>query len=82
MALVTIVGYPCSGKSKLAEELVKDFQARLSSPDYTGPKLDVVLVSDDTSHVSRSVYDSESPCDNRPQSINLIMFSLSAQASS
>ena len=59
MALVTIVGYPCSGKSKLAEELVKDFQARLSSPEYTGPKLDVVLVSDDTSHVSRSVYDSE-----------------------
>jgi len=60
MALITIVGFPCSGKSRLAEALVKDLKAHLSHPDYSGPNLDVVLVSDDTSHVSRSVYDSES----------------------
>ena len=58
MALVTVVGYPCSGKSRLAEALVKDFEARLSSSEYTGPKLEVVLVSDETSHVSRAAYDS------------------------
>jgi protein KTI12 len=66
MALVTIVGYPCSGKSRLADALVKDLEARLSSPEYTGPKLDVVLVSDDTSHVSRAVYDSTYKWYSRP----------------
>ena len=59
MALVTIVGYPCSGKSRIAEALVEDFRARLADQSYTGPKLEVVHVSDENSHVPRSVYDSE-----------------------
>lgn len=59
MALVTIVGYPCSGKSRIAEALVEDFRGRLADPSYTGPKLEVVHVSDENSHVPRSVYDSE-----------------------
>lgn len=58
MALVTIVGYPCSGKTRIAEALVEDFTKRLADPSYTGPKLDVVHVSDENSHVARSVYDS------------------------
>jgi protein KTI12 len=59
MALVTIVGYPCSGKTRMAEALVEHFERKLASPDYTGPKLEVVHVNDDNSHVSRSVYDSK-----------------------
>lgn len=57
MALVTIVGFPCSGKSQRAAQLVAAFNARLSNSDYTGLKLKVVVVDDETSHVPRSVYD-------------------------
>ena len=59
MALVTVVGFPCSGKSRLAEALVESIKQRLEAPEYAGPKLEVVLVSDETSHVSRAVYDSK-----------------------
>lgn len=65
MALVTVVGFPCSGKSRLAEALVESIKQRLEAPEYAGPKLEVVLVSDETSHVSRAVYDSEWPSDRK-----------------
>ena len=58
MALVTVVGYPCSGKTRLSESLVEYIQNRFKDPEYAGKKLDVVHVNDDNSHVSRSVYDS------------------------
>jgi len=57
MALVTIVGYPCSGKSTRAAQLASAFESKLSDSNYTGPKLKVVIVSDQSNHVSRSVYD-------------------------
>ncbi|ORX34635.1 chromatin associated protein KTI12 [Kockovaella imperatae] len=57
MALVTIAGYPCSGKSRIARMLADDFRARLQSSEYDGPKFEVVVVDDDSSHVPRSVYD-------------------------
>ena len=59
MALVTIVGYPCSGKTRFAVSLAEDITSRLASPSYTGPKFTVSVVDDDSSHVSRAVYDSE-----------------------
>ncbi|ORY34343.1 chromatin associated protein KTI12 [Naematelia encephala] len=57
MALITITGFPCSGKSTRAAQLKSNFEARLADPDYTGPSLKVVIVNDESSHVSRSVYD-------------------------
>jgi protein KTI12 len=57
MALVTLVGYPCSGKTRRAAELAKYFEARLSDPAHSGPKFSVVVVDDESNHVSRSVYD-------------------------
>lgn len=54
MALVTIVGYPCSGKSRLAAALLEDFERRLP---HGGTLHKAVIVSDDNSHVPRTVYD-------------------------
>ena len=59
MALVTIAGYPCSGKSRLAKLLADDFRIRLDAQEYDGPKYDVVIVNDESSHVPRSVYDGQ-----------------------
>ena len=61
MALVTIVGYPCSGKSRRAAQLKESFQARLADPNYPGPQLEVVIVDDESCHVPTSVYDGMSP---------------------
>lgn len=61
MALVTIVGFPCSGKSTRASQLKQYFENRLKDESYTGPRLDVVIVDDESSHVPRSVYDGLSP---------------------
>lgn len=57
MALITIVGFPCSGKSRRAKQLAEDFRKRLADPEYAGPKLQVVVVDDESSHVPRSSYD-------------------------
>ncbi|KAL7418918.1 kti12, chromatin associated [Cryptotrichosporon argae] len=61
MALITITGYPCSGKSTRAHELRRHFEGRLADPTYTGPPLSVVVVDDEGSHVSRAVYDDSIP---------------------
>ena len=60
MALVTLVGYPCSGKTRFARLLEQDLRRRLADVNYAGPKLDVVVVDDEGSHVSRTVYDGQS----------------------
>ncbi|OCF36093.1 protein KTI12 [Kwoniella heveanensis BCC8398] len=57
MALVTISGYPCSGKSKRAAQLKEYFIAKLAEKEYDGPELQVNVVSDENSHVPRSTYD-------------------------
>ncbi|KAK4688018.1 protein KTI12, partial [Tremellales sp. Uapishka_1] len=57
MALVTVSGFPCSGKSHRSSQLAKYFESRLSDPAYAGPKLSVVVVDDESNHVPRSVYD-------------------------
>ena len=48
MALITIAGYPSSGKTRRAEQIKLDLERRLEDPSYAGPKLKVVIVSDDT----------------------------------
>ncbi|KLO20303.1 chromatin associated protein KTI12 [Schizopora paradoxa] len=57
MALVTISGYPASGKTRRALQLKSYLEERLQSPEYTGPTLKVVIVSDADTKVKRSVYD-------------------------
>ncbi|CAK9782044.1 chromatin associated protein KTI12 [Cutaneotrichosporon oleaginosum] len=57
MALITVSGFPCSGKSTRAQQLRDYLQERIDAPDYQGPKFDVVLVDDAACHVSRSAYD-------------------------
>ena len=56
MAFITISGYPASGKTRRAEQLKQHFERRLQDPDYDGPPLKVVIVSDDSLNLRRSVY--------------------------
>ncbi|KAG8902333.1 hypothetical protein FRB99_004616 [Tulasnella sp. 403] len=57
MALVTISGYPASGKSRRVDQLTADLETRLADPQYDGPKLKVVVISDDLLGITRNVYD-------------------------
>lgn len=57
MALITISGYPASGKTRRAGQLKSYFEKKLEDSSYEGPKLKVVLISDDTLNIKRSVYD-------------------------
>ena len=59
MALVTIVGFPCCGKSTRAKQ-IKEYLEKRIADETEGPKLSVILVDDDNSHVPRSTYDSMS----------------------
>jgi tRNA uridine 5-carbamoylmethylation protein Kti12 len=59
MALVTIVGFPCCGKSTRAKQIKEYLEKRIQEESTEGPKLSVVLVDDDNSHVLRSTYDSK-----------------------
>lgn len=56
MAFITISGFPCSGKSRRVEQLRAHLQARFKDPVYEGPELKVVVVSDETLNIPRSVY--------------------------
>ncbi|GAA97227.1 uncharacterized protein L969DRAFT_84343 [Mixia osmundae IAM 14324] len=49
MALVTVSGYPCSGKSTRVAELVRILQEQQA--------LEVVIISDESIHISRDAYD-------------------------
>ncbi|CAL1706625.1 unnamed protein product [Somion occarium] len=56
MALITISGYPSSGKSRRAIQLKNHLERRLRDPSYTGPKLKVQILSDDDLNIDRNVY--------------------------
>lgn len=60
MALVTISGYPCSGKSTRANQLKGAFEEKLADPSYTGQIEKVVIVSDDLLSLTRQAYDGKS----------------------
>ncbi|KAL5523665.1 hypothetical protein ACEPAG_7838 [Sanghuangporus baumii] len=57
MALITISGYPVSGKTRRANQLKAFLEDRMNDPSYDGPKLKVTVISDDTLNIKRSVYD-------------------------
>jgi len=57
MALITISGYPCSGKSIRASQLKDAFEKQLVNPLYNGPVKKVVLISDDLLNLTREAYD-------------------------
>jgi hypothetical protein len=59
MALITITGYPSSGKSKRAQQLKEYLECKLAEPEYHGPTLKVVVLSDDNLNLARSVYDGD-----------------------
>jgi len=61
MALITITGYPSSGKSRRAQQLKEYLESKLADPEYHGPTLKVVVLSDDDLNLSRSVYDGIHP---------------------
>ncbi|KAI5832839.1 chromatin associated protein KTI12 [Schizophyllum commune Tattone D] len=56
MAFITISGYPCSGKSTIAQRVKDDLERRLQDPEYKGSALRVVVVSDESLSIPRSVY--------------------------
>ena len=57
MALITISGYPCSGKSTRANQLKDALEKQLGDPSYDGPVKKVVIVSDDMLSLTRQAYD-------------------------
>jgi tRNA uridine 5-carbamoylmethylation protein Kti12 len=57
MALVTISGYPCSGKTTKALKIKEAFEQRIGDSAYQGPVNKVILISDDTLGLSRKAYD-------------------------
>jgi hypothetical protein len=56
MALVTITGYPSSGKSTRASQIKAYLDTKLAADEYDGPKLTVEILSDDGLNLPRSAY--------------------------
>jgi len=56
MALITISGFPCSGKSQRANQMKQHLETQLADPSYKGPTLSVVVLSDDNLNIDRSAY--------------------------
>jgi len=56
MALITISGYPSSGKSRRAHQLKDFLEAQFKDPAYAGPQLKVLILSDDELNISRDAY--------------------------
>ena len=59
MALVTISGFPASGKTRRAEQLQRLLKQKMEDPAYGGPHFKVVVLSDDSLHIKREVYNGE-----------------------
>ncbi|KZW00241.1 chromatin associated protein KTI12 [Exidia glandulosa HHB12029] len=56
MALVTVTGFPSSGKTRRVAQLIAHLDAALSHPDYDGPKYKVEVISDQSLNIARAVY--------------------------
>lgn len=56
MALITITGYPCSGKTRRANQLKAALESRLQDPSYSGPQFKVKILSDDELNLTRDAY--------------------------
>ncbi|KAG6864792.1 hypothetical protein C0991_007122 [Blastosporella zonata] len=59
MALVTISGFPSSGKTKRAEQIRSTLVDYLKDKSYQGPISKVVVLSDDVLNLKRSSYDGD-----------------------
>ncbi|KAG6868939.1 hypothetical protein C0993_007713, partial [Termitomyces sp. T159_Od127] len=59
MALVTISGFPCSGKTKRAEQIRAALDDFLRDENYQGPISKVVVLSDDVLNLNRSSYNGD-----------------------
>lgn len=57
MALITVSGFPCSGKSMRVDQLKTYLECKISSALYEGPYRRVLVLSDDTLQIERAVYD-------------------------
>ena len=55
MALITVTGFPCSGKSTRANQLKTYLEYKVST--HEGPLRRVLVLSDDTLNIERAVYD-------------------------
>jgi protein KTI12 len=60
MALITISGYPCSGKTTRAAQIKELLEQYLGDVTYEGPITKVTLISDDQLNLDRAVYDGRS----------------------
>lgn len=56
MALITISGFPSSGKTRRAEQIKAALETRLQDPSYAGPSLKVEILSDEKLNISRDAY--------------------------
>ncbi|KAI9458540.1 chromatin associated protein KTI12 [Russula earlei] len=56
MALVTLSGYPSSGKTRRAIQLKEHLDRRVADPSCNCPAQKVVVLSDDTLNIDRSSY--------------------------
>jgi len=56
MALITISGFPASGKSKRAHQIRDHLERYLADISYAGPELKVVILSDDVLNIDRNAY--------------------------
>ena len=74
MALVTISGFPCSGKTIRAQQICTSLEQLLQDESYQGPLSKVVLLSDDMLDLSRSAYDGEHNS-QMPQAIPMMILS-------
>ena len=57
MALITVTGYPCSGKSTRTEQFRAFLQKKISDEDYSGPLKSIEVISDEKLGISRCSYD-------------------------
>ncbi|KIP11553.1 hypothetical protein PHLGIDRAFT_83175 [Phlebiopsis gigantea 11061_1 CR5-6] len=56
MSLITISGFPCSGKTRRAEQIKAALESRIQDAGFEGTKLKVAVLSDHILNISRDVY--------------------------
>ncbi|KAF8744944.1 hypothetical protein AX14_012769 [Amanita brunnescens Koide BX004] len=56
MALITVSGFPCSGKSTRVNQLKTYLEHKINSALYEGPLRRILILSDDSLQIERAVY--------------------------
>lgn len=62
MALITLSGFPAAGKSTRAVQICDFLSNKILSTDYNGPIKKILVISDHSLAISRSVYDGVDVC--------------------